>query len=180
MPSRERTRTCRAGVPQCNEPIGFTLWPRRAENKPAGDAGRNNGDDGMGQGIFVSPNGGHVTLCLTGLADDAAGVALREVVLLPDASHRLPTPLGAYKFPCAMSLRICFSSERSAICQRKRAFSRSKPLQAFGLLELQPTVFLAPTIVALLGQTALLAGERDALALSKLHLGLAQFRNDLF
>jgi hypothetical protein len=37
------------------------------------------------------------------LADDPAGVAFREAVLLPDAVDRLPAPLGGYKFPEATS-----------------------------------------------------------------------------
>jgi hypothetical protein len=37
------------------------------------------------------------------LADDPAGVTFREVVLLPDAVHRLPASLGGYKFPEATS-----------------------------------------------------------------------------
>jgi hypothetical protein len=87
---------------------------------------RSEGDDGLGQGIFVGPEDGLITLGPTGLTDDAAGVALREAILLPDAGHGLPAPLGAYKFPCEMSLRICFSRERSATSRRNRAFSRSR------------------------------------------------------
>ena len=52
-------------------------------------------DDGLGERILVSPEGGHITLCSPGLADEAAGVALREAVLLPDAADRLPASLGA-------------------------------------------------------------------------------------
>src|SRR3712207_8073519 len=39
------------------------------------------GHDDSGECIFVSPHGGHVTLCATWLADDMAGVGLRGAVL---------------------------------------------------------------------------------------------------
>src|SRR5215210_3203425 len=67
------------------------------------------GHDGSGEGILVSSDRGDVALGPARLADNAAGVALRETVLLPDAVHRLPAPLRE-----ATSFRICFSSERSA------------------------------------------------------------------
>jgi hypothetical protein len=51
--------------------------------------------DGSGEGILVSPDGRDVTLCPAWLADDPAGVALREAVLLSNALNRLPTPFGA-------------------------------------------------------------------------------------
>src|SRR5918993_808930 len=80
----------------------------------------------MGQLILVSPEDGRIALGSSWLADDAAGVALREAIRLPDACHCLAPPLGAYKFPEATSLRICFSRERSATRRRRRAFSRSR------------------------------------------------------
>ena len=84
------------------------------------------GDDRSRQRILVSSDDGGVSLCPAGLADDPAGLALRETVLLPDAIHRLPAPLGAYKFPEATSLRTCFSSDRSATRRLSRTFSRSR------------------------------------------------------
>ena len=60
------------------------------------------------------------------LADDPAGVTLRETVLRSDAVHRLPASLGGYKFPEATSAKTCFSKDRSATSRRRRRFSRSR------------------------------------------------------
>jgi hypothetical protein len=77
------------------------------------------------QRVFVCTDNRCVTLRTTWLADKPAGVTLRELVLLPNPFNRLPTPLGAYKFPEEMSFKTCFSSERSATKRRSRAFSFS-------------------------------------------------------
>jgi len=80
----------------------------------------------MCQSIFVRSNNDAVALRAAWLADQPAGVALRELVLLSSPDNRLPTPFGAYKFPDAISFRTCFSSERSATKRFRWAFSRSK------------------------------------------------------
>src|SRR3569833_2156943 len=96
------------------------------------------GHDGSGERILVSPHRGDVALCPPGLADDPAGVALREAVLLSDALNGLPAPLGAYKFPAATSLSTCFSSERSATSRRRRAFSRSSSFRRLACSSCRP------------------------------------------
>lgn len=52
-------------------------------------------------------------------------------------------------------------------------------LQLPGLLDVQTTVFLSLPVVALLGQTRLLAGCGNTLALTLQDLNLPQLRNDL-
>ena len=84
------------------------------------------GDDGTGQPILVDRHGGHVALRAAVLADDPAGVALREAVLLLDRVDCLPASLRGYKFPEATSASTCFSRDKSATSRRNRAFSRSR------------------------------------------------------
>ena len=84
------------------------------------------GDDGSSQRILVGQQGRHVALRAAVLADDPAGVTLRETILLLDGAHRLPASLGGYKFPAAMSASTCFSKDRSATKRRNRAFLRSR------------------------------------------------------
>jgi len=84
------------------------------------------GDNRSRQRIFISTDNGGVSLRPAVLADDPAGMALRETVLLPDGFYRLPAPFGAYKFPEATSLSTCFSSDRSATRRFRRTFSRSR------------------------------------------------------
>jgi hypothetical protein len=55
--------------------------------------------DGLHQAVFVSSHNDRVALRAAWLADDPAGVAFREPILLPNPLDRLPAPLGAYKFP---------------------------------------------------------------------------------
>jgi len=57
------------------------------------------GDDGSRQCILIGPHRRNIALRPAVLADDAAGVTLRETLLLADANHRPPPSLGAYKFP---------------------------------------------------------------------------------
>jgi hypothetical protein len=45
----------------------------------------------------MSTDGG-VSLCPAVLADNPAGMAFGEAILLPDAFNRLTAPFGAYKF----------------------------------------------------------------------------------
>ena len=71
-------------------------------------------DNGLRQRIFISTDNGGVTLRSAGLTDDPAGMTLRETKLPPNAFNGLPAPFGAYKFPEAISLSTCFSSDRSA------------------------------------------------------------------
>ena len=56
--------------------------------------------------------------------DRTAAEALRGT-LLTVPRDSLPAPLGAYKFPSAISFRTCFSSERSATSFFSRPFSCS-------------------------------------------------------
>lgn len=83
-------------------------------------------DDRSRQRILVSSNDRSVSLCPTVLADNPAGMAFRETILLPNAFYSLPAPLGAYKFPEATSFSTCFSSDRSATRRLRRTFSRSR------------------------------------------------------
>ena len=89
------------------------------------------GDDGSGQCILIRPHRRNIVLGSAGLADDAAGVTLRETVLLADPVDCPPPPLGAYKFPEATSLSTCFSSDRSATRRFRRTFSRSRSFIRF-------------------------------------------------
>ena len=88
-------------------------------------------DNRSRQRILVSSNDGGVSLGPAVLADDPAGVAFREAVLLPNALDSLPAPFGAYKFPEATSLSTCFSSDRSATRRLRRTFSRSRSFIRF-------------------------------------------------
>ena len=83
-------------------------------------------DDGPRQRIFISSNRRNVALRSPRLADQPARVTFREAIFLPDAPYRLPASVGRYKFPEAISLRTCFSSDRSATSRFNRAFSRSR------------------------------------------------------
>ena len=86
------------------------------------------GDNGLGQHILVSPDRRDIALGSPRLADDPASMAFRQPILLLDRLNRLPASIGRYKFPSATSLRICFSSDRSATSRFSRAFSRSSSL----------------------------------------------------
>ena len=54
-----------------------------------------------------------------------------QPILLTSRLDRLPAPLGAYKFPRAMSFNTCFSSDRSATSFLSRLFSSSSRLSRF-------------------------------------------------
>src|SRR5665213_3526565 len=83
-------------------------------------------NDGPCQRVFIGANNDSVTLRAAWLADDPAGLAFRQIVFAPNALNSLPAPFGAYKFPEAISFRICFSSDRSATSRFSRAFSFSR------------------------------------------------------
>ena len=83
------------------------------------------------QSILISSNDGGVSLCPAVLADNPAGMAFGEAILLPDAFNRLTAPFGAYKFPEATSFSTCFSSDRSVTRRLRRTFSRSKSFIRF-------------------------------------------------
>jgi hypothetical protein len=57
-------------------------------------------NDRLGERIFVGPHNRAVTLRPSQLADDPAGLAFREPILLPSARHCLPAP-----FPTIIDLR---------------------------------------------------------------------------
>ena len=86
---------------------------------------RSQRDNGLCQRIFVSTQNDRVTLRATRLANEPAGLTLRENVLLPDPPNCLPAPFGAYKFPEAISFRTCFSRDKSATSRFSRVFSFS-------------------------------------------------------
>jgi hypothetical protein len=82
--------------------------------------------NGLRQCILVGPHDHTITLCAEWLADQPAGVAFREMILLANMLNGLQTPFGDYKFPDAMSFRTCFSSDRSATRRFRRLFSFSR------------------------------------------------------
>ena len=68
-------------------------------------------NNGLCQRIFVSTQNDRVTLRATRLANEPAGLALREIILLSNPLDRLPAPVErmrstAYKFPEAFGLPI--------------------------------------------------------------------------
>lgn len=67
----------------------------------------------LGQRILVGSSNDCVALRATRLANEPAGMALGELILLPNL-RSLPAPFGAYKFPEMMSFNTCFSRDRSA------------------------------------------------------------------
>ena len=83
------------------------------------------GDDGLRQLILVWAGLGYIALRATGMIQQAASTTFREFVGPSDLGYRLPAPVRAYKFPAATSLRICFSSDKSATSRFKRLFSFS-------------------------------------------------------
>ena len=85
-------------------------------------------DNVAGQIILVGLKRGKVSLRSPRLPDDPASQTFAQPVLLPSRIDRLPAPFGAYKFPDAMSLRTCFSSDRSATSFFNRLFSFSNCL----------------------------------------------------
>jgi hypothetical protein len=87
---------------------------------------RSQSHDRLCQRIFIGSRNNGVTLRAPRLADEPAGLALRETILLPNPLDRLPAPFGAYKFPEAISFSTCFSRERSATSRFSRAFSFSR------------------------------------------------------
>jgi hypothetical protein len=71
-------------------------------------------DNVPGQLIFIGFCRGNISLCPPGLPNDPAGGAFAEPVCFTSCLHRLPAPFRAYKFPCAISCRTGFSSDRTA------------------------------------------------------------------
>ena len=136
-------------------------------------------NNGLRQRIFISTNNGGVTLRSAWLTHNPAGMTLRETVLPPNALNRLPAPFGAYKFPEATSLSTCFSSDRSATRRFRRTFSRSRSFICLAWLNLQPTVFLAPAIIALLRYAGIPASYRRRFALRHRYFNLAKQRHNL-
>jgi hypothetical protein len=81
---------------------------------------------GLRQPILVSAGDDRVTLRATRLADDPAGLAFRETILLPRSRHCLSAPFGAYKFPEEMSFSTGSFRDISATRRFNRAFSFSR------------------------------------------------------
>ena len=103
-------------------------------------------EDVAGQLILVWLERGKASLRSTRLPDDPAGQSLAQPILLPSRIDRLPAPFGAYKFPEAMSLRTCFSSDRSATSFLSRLFSLSNCFSRLAwLTALAPSVTRRPS-----------------------------------
>jgi hypothetical protein len=88
-------------------------------------------DDIPRQLIFIRLERGNIALCSPWLPDDPAGQPFAQPIFLTSRLDRLPAPLGAYKFPRAMSFNTCFSSDRSATSFLSRLFSSSSRLSRF-------------------------------------------------
>ena len=72
----------------------------------------------------------------------------------------LPAPLGAYKFPSAMSFNTCFSIDRSATC-----ILFLKILHPTGQIDVQTAILLAPAEVTLVRYPGLPARNPNRLSL---------------
>jgi len=83
--------------------------------------------DGLGQPVLIGAGDDRIKLRAMRLANDPAGLAFRELMLLPDPLDRLPATFGAYKFPEEISFKTCFSSDRSAISHSSRTFLSPGP-----------------------------------------------------
>ena len=111
------------------------------------------GDDGPRQRIFISSNNGRVTLRSARLADEPAGMAFRETVLLPNAAR---PPAGAVR-----GLQVSRGDILENLLLKRQI--RHQPLQPGVLLlqilhpprliKLKPAVFLAPAVIALLARS---------------------------
>ena len=81
-----------------------------------------------GQLVFIVLARWSVSLRSPWLADDPAGGALAQVILLLYSIYCLPATFRAYKFPSAMSFKTCISSDRSATSFFNLPFSVSSCL----------------------------------------------------
>lgn len=88
-------------------------------------------NDVAGQLILVGLERRNVSLRSSRLSDNPAGLSLAQPILLSGRLGRLPAPLGAYNFPCAISLSTCFSRDKSATSFFSRPFSSSSCFRRF-------------------------------------------------
>ena len=82
-------------------------------------------NDGLGQSLFISSYGLHMSLCRAGLAQYAASRALGHAKLLNGLDYTTATALRAYKFPFDAAAKIILSTVRSATAFLSRVFSCS-------------------------------------------------------
>lgn len=99
-------------------------------------------------------------------------MSFRHSILVLDRLDCLPASVGRYKFPSAISFRICFSRDRSAT-------SRSSSLNRLACSISRPPYSLRPSIVALLRYLGFLASLPDRSALARQHLDLTKLRDNL-
>lgn len=100
------------------------------------------------------------------LADDPAGVALREAILLPDGLDRLLASV-------ARGLQVSRGDVRQHLLLQRQARQEAaqprvlalKVLHPACMIDLQAAVLLALAVVALLGDLRLVACERQALSI---------------
>jgi len=90
-----------------------------------------------------------------------------------------PTSRGAWKFLFATSSSIALSRNNSATSFLRRWFFFPQVIEAFCLLQQQPTVFLAPAVIALLTDAGYPNGMRHSLARANKYLDLPQLGDDL-
>src|SRR5271169_6358252 len=89
------------------------------------------GQDRLCQLIFVRAPQRQVALCPSPLPHHPARPPLAYRVLLAGLRHRAPTSLRAYKFPSAISFRICLSNASSATSRFNLPFSFSSSFSRF-------------------------------------------------
>src|SRR5271156_1562647 len=92
---------------------------------------RSQGQDRLRQLIFVRAPQRQVALCPSPLPHHPARPPLTHFVLLAGLLHRAPTSLRAYKFPSAISFRICLSNASSAPSRFNLPFSFSSSFIRF-------------------------------------------------
>lgn len=134
-------------------------------------------DDALGQQILVGPEDGPIALCAPGLAEDAAGKALRDAVALDGLCHRLPSPLGARGLEVSLG-----SVLQNGLLDGQIGHDALEPLvlplqflQPPGLVTLQAVILLAPAVVGDIRDAGFFAGLVDRLPFAHQHVDLPQF-----
>src|SRR5580700_7375934 len=107
------------------------------------------GQDRLCQLIFVPAPQRQIALCPSPLPYYPACPPLAHLILLAGLLHRAPTSLRAYKFPSAISFRICLSRASSATSRFNLPFSFSRFFHPLRLVHLQAAVFLPPAVEGL-------------------------------
>ena len=135
---------------------------------------------GRAQCIFVRLQGWNISLCSPWLPDDATGLCVRSddtypallappVVVVQGLQVLLTLPCGSLGY----ILQDLFLKRQVSRQLLQPAVLSLKLLQAFGLINSKPTVFIPPAIVTLLRRPGFLAGHGNCLALCLQHLNLA-------